>query len=218
MSAEPQPTNPLPVVLAPRGAAETLRGLADAGDGEHITLDEILSALGNNGFGLLVLILALPNAIPGPIIPGFSVPFAIGIILFSIQILRGDRQPLLPPWLRRRTVKRARFRRFVDRAEPLLLRFEHWFRPRAAIFLRDDERPRALGIILILFALVLAFPIPLGNGPEAFAICVIGLGLFESDGKVQTIGVIVGVLATCFNIAIVIAGFQLVHHAARHLY
>ena len=54
-----------------------LRDLANATMASTITLDEILAALGNHGFGLLILVLALPNAIPGPIIPGFSVPFAL---------------------------------------------------------------------------------------------------------------------------------------------
>src|SRR5665213_250827 len=72
LSADPLPPPPL-------SAADTLRALADAKPGEDITVDEILSALGNHAFGLLVLVLALPNAIPGPIIPGFSVPFAVAL-------------------------------------------------------------------------------------------------------------------------------------------
>jgi hypothetical protein len=206
----------VPVAPPARSAAETLRGLADASDGERITVDEILTALGNNGFGLLVLILALPNAIPGPMIPGFSVPFALGLILLGVQIFQGRRRPLLPLWLRRRTMSRALFRRFIERTDPVLRRFERWFKPRTATFLRDGDRPRALGVLLVLFALVLALPIPLGNGPEAFAICVIGLGMFESDEKVQTIGVVGGVMATFFNAAIVVVGLQLLYQALRH--
>jgi hypothetical protein len=217
LTAQPRSRDLLPARLPARSAAETLRGLARAGEGERVTIDDILSALGNNGFGLLVLVLALPNAIPGPMIPGFSVPFAVGIILLGIQIVGGNRQPLLPGWLRRRAIGRERLRRFVERADPLLSRFERWFKPRAARFLGDADRPRALGLLLILFALVLALPIPLGNGPEAFAICVIGLGLFASDERIQTIGIVGGVLATCLNAGIVVAGFQIVHHAAKHL-
>jgi hypothetical protein len=200
-----------------RSAAETLRGIAGAGQGDRITLDEIVSALGNNGFGLLVLALALPNAIPGPMIPGFSIPFALGIVLLGVQIMGGNSRPLLPAWLRHRAIARNRFRRFVDRVDPWLERFERRFRPRAVRFFGDSGRPRALGLLLVLFALVLALPIPLGNGPEAFAICVIGLGLFASDERIQAIGVVGGVAATFLNAAIVIAGFTLVHHARMYL-
>jgi hypothetical protein len=195
-----------------------LRGLAEADTSESISVDELLSGLGNHGFGLLLLVLALPNAIPGPMIPGFSVPFALGIIVLSVQILKGYRRPLLPSWLRRRTIRRERFRRFVAYAEPALRRFERWFRPRDARFLTQrGDRPRALGIIVILFALVLALPIPLGNGPMAFAICILALGIFEGDEKVEMAGIVIGGLATLFNIGVVIAGVQIIDYALKYL-
>lgn len=197
-------------VPPPRSAAATLRGLAAAGQGDDVTIDEILAALGNNGFGLLVLVLALPNAIPGPLIPGFSVPFALGIMLLGGQMLGGRARPVLPGWLRRRAIGRQRLRRFVERAEPLLARFERWFKPRSMPFMRDRRASGTLAIMLILFALVMALPIPIGNGPEAFFICVIGLGLFASDERVQTIGIVGGVVATLLNAAIVVAGLQLI--------
>lgn len=204
--------------MLPRpSATETLRGLADAHGGEYISLDELLAGLGNQAFGLLLLLLALPNAIPGPMIPGFSVPFSLGIIILSVQIMRGHRRPLLPPWLRRRAIPRERFRRFVAYAEPVLRRFEHWFRPRNARFLTEPgQRPRALGIFTILFALVLALPIPLGNGPAAFAICILALGIFEGDEKVETAGIVIGVLATLFNIGLVVAGVRIVDYALKY--
>ena len=66
-------------------------------------------------------------------------------------------------------------------------------------------------------AVVLALPIPLGNGPEAFAICIVALGLFEGDERVVGIGVIGGVLAILVNAGIVVAGFEL-FHAAKHIH
>ena len=196
-----------------------LRAAADGRDSEYITIDEILGGLGNQAFGLLILVLALPNAIPGPIIPGFSVPFALCIMLLSIQLMRGHRRPWLPPWLRRRAIRRARFRAFVARAEPLLRRFERWFKPRPVRFLtqRGGDRPRVLGAIILLFAVVLALPIPIANGPEAFAICVIALGMFEGDEKVQSAGIVIGVLATLLNAAIVAAGVQIFHYVLKWL-
>jgi len=205
-------------VLPRPSATDTLRGLADGHAGEYISVDELLTGLGNQAFGLLLLLLALPNAIPGPMIPGFSVPFALGIILLSVQILRGHRRPLLPSWLRRRAIPRERFRRFVSYAEPALRRFERWFRPRDTRFLtHPGDRPRALGIFIILFALVLALPIPLGNGHMAFAICILALGIFEGDEKVETAGIVIGGLATLFNIGVVIAGVQIVDYVVKYL-
>jgi hypothetical protein len=207
----------LPQRLPRLSVADLLHALSDGAAGDVITIDEILAALGSQGFGLLVLALALPNAIPGPIIPGFSVPFALGIIVLGVQILQGQPRPLLPRWLGRRRIRRDRFQRFVARVEPVLRRVERWFKPRSGRFMRrGGERPRPVGLILILFAVVLALPIPIANGPEAFAICVLGFGMFEGDEKVQGIGVVIGVLATALNVAVVVAGVQIAHYLVRH--
>jgi hypothetical protein len=204
---------PPPVALS---AAETLRRLADTGDGDRVTLDEILLALGNHAFGLLVLVLALPNAIPGPVIPFLSLPFALCILALAYQILTGEARPLLPSWLRRRAITRAHFRKFVDRAEPVLRRLERWLKPRASRLVHSNDRHRVLGVALIVFALVLALPIPLGNGPQAFAICIVALGMFESDDRVIGIGIIGGVAALLVNAGIVVAGVEL-FDVAKHL-
>jgi hypothetical protein len=219
LTPQPSPGPSLPALPPPLSAADMLHALADTSDGDTITIEEILTALGNQGFGLLVLVLALPNAIPGPIIPGFSVPFALGIVILSVQLLRGHRRPLLPSWLLRRRIRRERFKRFVVRAEPALRRFERWFKPRPARFMaqRPADRPRTLGGVLIAFALVLALPIPLGNGPQAFALCVVALGMFEGDEKVETAGIVLGVLSMLLNAAIVIAGVQIFAYVTKHL-
>ena len=217
MSAQPERGSLLVLPPAPASAAETLRGLADGGDSTYLAVDEILLAMGNYGFGLLILILALPNALPGPIIPGFSLPFALGIIVLCLQMLQGHARPLLPAWLRRREIKRERFRYFVDRVEPVLLRLEQWLKPRTSPFWRRNKNNRALALVLLVFATVLAMPIPITNGPLAFCICIVALGMFESDEKVQTIGVTCGVLALIANAAMVMAGVQLYGYATEYL-
>jgi hypothetical protein len=197
------------------GAAAALRRLADRVPGETIAVDDILRAMGNHGFGILVLLLALPNAIPGPMIPGFSVPFALGIGLLGSQILRGERRPLLPAWLRRRVVNRDRFRRFLDRAEPRMRRLEERFRPHSSALMRRGDSRRILGLALMIYAAVLALPIPLGNGAMAFAICVIAFGLLQSDERIEMIGIFGGALAVLFNVGVVVAGVRLYELAAR---
>src|SRR5690348_16226157 len=115
---------------ASRGTAASLRWLAEQHDRPRFAIADLLAALGDQGFGLLVLALALPNAVPGPMIPGFSVPFALGIAALGLQLALGLHTPRLPRRLRQLSLPRERFRRLVDRAEPLLLRLEHWLRPR----------------------------------------------------------------------------------------
>ena len=73
----------------PRGIAAALRRLSEEHRGDRFAVADLLAALGDQGFGLLILLLALPNVVPGPMIPGFSVPFAIGIALLGLQLAVG---------------------------------------------------------------------------------------------------------------------------------
>ena len=110
----------------PRGIAAALRRLAAEHQSERFAVADLLAALGDQGFGLLILLLALPNVVPGPMIPGFSVPFAVGIAALGLQLALGWHAPRLPGWLKRLSIERRRFERFVIRTEPMLLRLERW--------------------------------------------------------------------------------------------
>jgi hypothetical protein len=59
---------------------------------------------------------------------------------------------------------------------------------------------------VVLLSLVLAFPIPFGNAPIAFALVVLALGLMEEDGRALSLGLVLGVLALAWNAALVAGG------------
>src|SRR5581483_2161473 len=169
-------TEPLLSRDRPRGIAAALRRLSEEHRGERLAVADLLRALGDQGFGLLILLLALPNVVPGPVIPGFSVPFAIGIALLGLQLAIGWHAPRLPGWLKRLSIERRRFERFVLRTEPVLLRLERWLRPRPS-GLTEGPGERLVGISLIALSLILALPVPFGNAPMGLGIIIIALGL-----------------------------------------
>jgi hypothetical protein len=195
---------------ARRGStAAALRRLADDPHATRLSVADLLSALSDHGFGLLLLALALPNAVPGPLIPGFSVPFALGVAALGLQLALGMHTPRLPRWMQRLSIDAARFRRIVDRTEPLLIRLERWLRPRPSP-LTDGPGERLLGVGLIGLSIVLALPVPFGNTPIALSIMVIALGQLESDGTALLLGLVAGLAASLWNAALIFAGARLV--------
>ncbi len=197
----------------PDSTAGALRWLADHHRGKRLAVAELLAALSDHGFGLLLLLLALPNAVPGPLIPGFSVPFALGIAALGLQLARGWHTPQLPRWLLALSMESRRFRRLVDRTEPLLLRLERWLRPRRAS-LTGGPGERLVGLALIGLSVVLALPVPFGNTPIAFSIIVIALGQLEGDGVALLLGLIAGLVASLWNLALILVGAELFKAAA----
>jgi len=196
------------------GIAAALRRLADGHNAPRLSIADLLAALSDQGFGLLLLALALPNAMPGPLIPGFSVPFAAGIAALGVQLALGLHTPRLPRRMQRLAMDAARFRRLVDRTEPLLRRLERWLRPRPSP-LTDGPGERIVGIALVALAAVLALPVPFGNSPVALCVMLLALGQLEGDGVALLLGLVAGLLAALWNLALIVAGAELLHVVAR---
>src|SRR5271165_7645977 len=97
---------------------------------ERVALGDMTEFLGDRSFGGLLLVLALPMALPVPA-PGISVLFGVPLIVISAQLALGYRKPWLPARLARRSVPRSTFSTIVDRMLPTLRRLERIVRPRA---------------------------------------------------------------------------------------
>jgi hypothetical protein len=173
--------------------------------GARISIGELLDALADHGFGLLILVPALINAIPGPHIPGFSLPFAIALVVLGAQLTLGWRSPWIPRRVRRWTVTSTGFSRFLDRVLPIIQRVEAWLSPRPS-WLTEPVGERVIGVAVVLLSIVLALPIPFGNAPLAYALVVLALGLMEEDSRALALGLACAVLALAWNAALIAGG------------
>jgi len=171
----------------------------------RISVGELLDALSDHGFGLLILVPALINAIPGPHIPGFSLPFATGLMVLGAQFALGRPSPWVPRRVRQWSVTSSGYARFLNRVLPTIQRVETWLGPRPS-WLTEAAGQRVIGISVVLLGIVLAFPIPFGNAPIAYALVVLALGLMEEDSRALSLGLALGVLALAWNAALVAGG------------
>ena len=196
-----------------RRASVLLLDLARAWPAERITIGDLLTALGDRGYGLIILVLALPNLIPAPL-PGLSGILGTPIILLALMMLAGYPEPVLPRVLRERSFPRATFEAVMLRAQPWLERIERLTRPGTLrLPNRAVEVPAA--ILLTLNAILLALPIPFGNPAPALAIVITAIALIEADRRMFLIAVLVMLAAIVIDVAIVLAlvglGAALVH-------
>ena len=81
------------VQLRPKPFFATLRALLDA-EGE-ITLGDLLDAAGEQTYGLLVLLLSLPNLIPGLNV-GLAPVGGVGLMGLGAQLVWGRPYPWIP--------------------------------------------------------------------------------------------------------------------------
>jgi hypothetical protein len=177
--------------------SELLQRSIEARATERVTVAELLGTLGDRGFGLLIVILVLPNLIPGPPIPGFSLTFAAMIALVASQMVRGFARPQLPAWLLRRSFDRARLDAMLAHAMPYVRRFERFAHARPSWW-TTHRGERWVGGLVIAIAVALAVPVPLGNTPPALSLLAIGLGLIERDTRLLLGGAIAGIASVAY--------------------
>jgi hypothetical protein len=169
-----------------RRVSDILEVLAKGWPDERLTLGDLVNALGDRGYGILLFVLALPGAVPG-----VAAIAAIPLFLVSLQMAIGLRRPWLPRLLTARSLSRAEFAAVVGRALPYLRRVERLLQPRLGIITgRIGER--LLGVACLVLAMLLAVPI-LFNVPLAVPIAIMALAVLERDGLFAAIGLAAGI-------------------------
>jgi hypothetical protein len=160
--------------------ADTLESTL-ASEHEHgPSIGEITEAVGEKGFGLLLVVLSLPSALPVPA-PGYSTPFGIVIALIALQMLLGRPVVWLPARLKRIRLKPSLAKKMIGAATKFLRAVEHLIRPRQ-LWIRSRVGQSGLAIVIIIMACLMILPIPLTNTFPAMVIFLIGIGLSEDDG------------------------------------
>lgn len=173
------------------------------GEGDRLTLGEIMHVLGPQTFGVLIVLLGLPNCLPMP--P--PIPMICGFLLVGValQMVFGRTTPWVPRRLLHKSVSRADAARAVARALPYVRRLEQWSRRRLVFFdTRFSFRMLGLAFLLVALSLLTAAPI-VGQIPPGIATCLIGLGLVERDGLVVLGGLAVGAVGISLSASFVLA-------------
>ena len=177
--------------------AAGMERLLQAANGHSMTLGAMQECLGERGFGLLILVLALPFSSPVTI-PGLSVPFGIVILWMSLRFALG-RPPRVPGFLGRRAVSHPVLKTLVGLAGGLSRRLDRVVKKRFPAVFRGRAMRAALGLCLASggFLLCLPFPpvIPFSNTVPAIGVVLVCAGLLEEDGLLVLVGAGVSVAA-----------------------
>ena len=174
-----------------QSTSDLLLNLGDQIGAETITIGQLVDALKDRAFGLILLILALPCCIPFL----YGVPQAVSIPLVFVagQILLGRSSPWLPERLRARSFSREAFDDMAQKAAPYIRWFEVIAKPRLT-WLTHGLSERVLGLFLLIFSASIATPLPLTNTVPGAAVAVMALGFIERDGLLILFGTVVGII------------------------
>lgn len=143
-----------------------------------LTLGDIVRALGERGFGALILLLAAPNIIPLP--PGSSFIFGVPLVFITAQLMIKQNKVWLPQKLMNAKVGGGRLPYLLNRLVPYVVKVERLLKPRGTL-LTSALGERLAGLAGLFCAIILLLPIPGANMAPALALCCFALGLIEQD-------------------------------------
>lgn len=159
---------------------------------ERVSLGDIVETLGARSFGLILLMLALPNLFP-IFIPGLAPLTGAPMVLITYQMLKRRETVWLPEVILKRSIATDDFRKAMSFSLPKLRYIEAILRPRF-LAVTDAAYERMLGVFLVIFAATVMFPFPFTNLVPSLGICVMSLGILQRDGVGIILGIITGII------------------------
>lgn len=188
---------------------DQLEDLIHESRGESVTLRTLLHSLRESGFGMLMIVLVLPNCVPIPVPPGTSTIFSIPLLFLTVQLLAGRHEPWVPERLAQKEIRLSFLRAVVSRISVHLRRIERFVKPRL-LFVTSPWGERLIGLCWLCFAISIAVPIPMTNFIPGVGILVSAFGLLNRDGAVVLAGLAIGFLGIIATLLVLTVGSQII--------
>lgn len=190
-------------------------------ESEKICVMDLMQALHERGFGFLLLIFALPMALPVPVPPGINILLAAPLLCLTAQQAMGRRAIWLPSRLKYKSLSRARFESILKASLPWIKRIEFLVRPRLG-FMTHGLFSHLIGILGFIMALSVCIPLPLTNTVPSLGIALMAVGVIMRDGLAVIAGALIGsawvALLTLAFIFFGMEGFDMVKEFIKGLF
>jgi len=186
-----------------------LEDLIHVSRGDTITLRSLLHSLQESGFGMLMIVLVLPNCVPIPVPPGTSTIFSLPLLFLSLQMLAGRHELWIPSHFAEKEIKLAFLRKVVAKISGHLRRIERVVKPRLLV-VTSPFGERVIAFFWLLFAVSIAVPLPMTNFLPGVGILVSGFGLLNRDGVVVLGGIAIGMVGILGTVLLLTVGGQII--------
>lgn len=183
-------------MAADQPLSTVLDRMGETGGEDRVTLGAIVDALGDRGFGPLLMVPALIAVLPTGAIPGMGPITGSLIILFAAQMMLGAGRPWVPARLRRAGFSRRRFDSGIARATRWGRRIETVIQPRLQV-LTGPLASKLIAALCVALGLAM-FPlslVPGGNAAAGAAVLLLAIGIAGKDGLVVALGLAASLLA-----------------------
>jgi hypothetical protein len=188
--------------------SKLLRDLLEKNPDKSFSVEKIVASIGGtSAFGTSLMVFSLPEVLPIPI-PGLSAIVVLPVGVISAQMAAGNGQLKLPKYLLKRTIHRKALATAIHAILPFLEKAEKYVKPRWDWAVHPVSQ-RFIGVFVFILALAIAMPVPGTNMPLAIAIFIIAMGLVEKDGRLITLGILLGLASFALLGGIILGALSL---------
>lgn len=172
-----------------RNLRTLLRSIVEETEGETVTVEDLLNAVGRRSYGPLFLLLGFVAVSPLTIVPGANWLIASIVLLFAFQLLFGRKFPWAPKKALQVSFPRSALKKGAATAEKYVHIVDQFVKPRF-IFLTEFPFVTAIALVCVAAALI-TYPLglfPFGPLLPSLTILILGLGLTGRDGLMILLG------------------------------
>lgn len=170
--------------------SDTLQNILRDHPGPELSVGAILAGIHERGFGLIILLFALPAALPLPAL-GVGTVLGAPLLLLTLQQAFGRKTIWVPQSLKYKTIPRTKFENFVYTALPYIEKIQILIRPRLG-FITQGVFSHLIGVMGFIMALTVCLPFPLTNTVPSLGIAVMAIGVISRDGLAVLAGALIG--------------------------
>jgi len=160
--------------------SDVLQSVLDVSKNGSLSVDELMNRVAERGFGLLLVLLALPTLFP-VLPPGSAATIGFLYIMIGFQMLVGRPYPWMPQRVRNYKLSEKTMLKLRARGVPFFKTLERFSRSRW-FFMEGKIMLCLVAITIIIMGFVLFTPLPFMNTLPAFAVMLLGTGLLNRDG------------------------------------
>jgi hypothetical protein len=157
-----------------------------------VSMAFIRESFHERGFGFLLILFALPMALPMPVPPGINLIFGVPILLLTAQQAMGRHTIWMPKSMLALSLPAPKIKFLIQGILPFLRWLEYISKPRLG-FMTQGACSHVIGFLGFLMALFICIPLPLTNTVPSLGIVLMSLGVIMRDGVAVIAGAIIGI-------------------------
>jgi hypothetical protein len=173
---------------------------------ERVALREIAAAHGDSAQGTMLVMLSVPTMLP---IPGVGTVLGMGLLALALTLWSTHGHVTLPARVAAFDMPCSRARRLLHQLSRVYAVAGRHARERWS-FLATQQAHRLWQIpTVLLMALIIILPLPLGNVLPAIALALLGVGLAFRDGMAVLASAVMAGLAVAYVTALAFGAVEL---------